>query len=68
MKKPMHDFRFIGGVYRDSPTNPTREGKPWILEWPAPMGLTYHETLAAAKGEARKHKFVAQRWTGCDRR
>ena len=59
--------RPVGGIYRDSPTDPTERGKPWILEWPDPMGHTCHETLAAAEAAARKAKLVPKRWAGCDR-
>ena len=65
--KTSKTLRPVGGIYRDSPTDPTYLGKPWILEWPSPLGHTCYETLAAANAAARKNKLVPKRWYGCDR-
>ena len=69
--KTQKTLRPVGGIYRESPNDPTKPGKPWILEWPSmlgwTLGCTHHETLAAANAAARKHKLAPKRWAGCDR-
>jgi hypothetical protein len=72
--------RPVGGIYRDSPSDPTVAGLPWILNWPSefrvppdiasessPLGYTCYKTLKAAFAAARKNKLVPRRWAGCDR-
>ena len=59
--------RFVGGIYRDSPSDPTIANHPWILNWPLPLGYTCYKTLDDAFAAARKNKLIPQRWYGCDR-
>ena len=50
-----------GGIYRGD-----RKDQRWILQWPAPLGVTFHLTSRRAKEVARKNKLVPKRWYNCD--
>ena len=50
-----------GGIYRGD-----RKDQRWILQWPAPLGVTYHLTLRRAMEIARKNKLAPKRWSNCD--
>jgi len=50
-----------GGIYRGG-----RQDQRWILQWPAPLGVTYHLSLTKAKAVARKNGLAPKRWANCD--
>jgi hypothetical protein len=51
----------IGGIYRGN-----RKDQRWILEWPEPLGVTFHLTLRRAMEVARKNGLTPKRWANCD--
>jgi len=51
----------IAGIYRGD-----RQDQRWILEWPEPLGVTFHLTLRRAMEVARKNRLVPKRWYNCD--
>lgn len=57
----------IALVFRDSQTDPTEVGKPWILEWPSPQGFTLHGSLSESVKKARDCGMKPVRDADCDR-
>lgn len=57
-----HTFRSVekpvGGIYK--------VGSYWTLEFPAPLGVTTHESLKAATEAAKKAGLAVKRWYNCD--
>jgi hypothetical protein len=51
----------IGGIFRGEMPD-----QQWILQWPEPLGVSFHPTLREAKQAARKAKLSPKRWYGCD--
>ena len=51
----------IAGIYRGG-----RKSQKWILQWPAPLGVTFHLTSRRAKEVARKNGLRPKRWANCD--
>lgn len=51
----------IAGIYRG-----WLGDKQWILEWPDPLGVTFHLTMKEAMEVARKNELVPKRWYNCD--
>lgn len=48
----------VGGIYK--------VGNSWTLEFPAPLGVTTHESLKAATEAAKKAGLAVKRWYNCD--
>jgi len=48
----------VGGIYK--------VGSYWTLEFPAPLGVTTHESLKAATEAAKKAGLAVKRWYNCD--
>ena len=53
-----HAAKPAGGIYKI--------GTAWILEFPAPLGVTEYKTLKAARAAARAAGLAPYRWYGCD--